>query len=334
MLTASTDPTVLGNITEKVEALAVDDRRLYWLGTDGNADGRKVSLRSCLKEQCVDSLVTYAADRVNEASGFGLENGEIYWFQPDQSGQWNLLACDVAGCGKQPRNVGFGTPSAPGISAFTPEALYFCSTLDGLRRVSLSGDAASNKLDSDAAHGCNSLTVGGGYVYWSVSTAGPLYGIATIGRIRSDGTGPVETIADNLEMLPSSNDEYPSNVVAVDETSVYWSQGALRGSIARCPLSGCVEAPQILAAPIRSPTTLLLNGSEIYWQHGTSTQGNAVSTCSVAQCVLTEPIVQRLESANVLAVDDRYFYTATTTQRLSADAYWTDPIAEIRRFPK
>jgi len=327
LLTASTEPTVIGNISERVSALVVDDQRLYWMGTDGDAPvGRKVSLQSCLKEHCVGSLVTYAASGVNESARFGVENGEIYW--TDQASQWN--ACDVTGCTGEPRHFGFGTP-APDATAFTSEELFVCARGDGLWRVPLSGDAAATKLDVPDTFGCSSVTAYGGYVYWTVGR-----GLSNIQRWRTDGSGSVEVFAKDLELRSAWDDDtrnFPSNLV-VGDRYVYWSQGGLRGSIARCPVTGCVGAPEPFAGLIRSPGTLLLTTAELYWQHSTNTRGIAVSRCALAECMVSEPIAQGVDAANVLAADDNYLYTATTSQPLSPDVVWSNPVAQIRRIPR
>ncbi|MEO6600054.1 MAG: hypothetical protein ABIQ16_09300, partial [Polyangiaceae bacterium] len=102
----STDPTSLGEINERVSNLLVDGERIYWTGYAESGTG-PLSLRSCAKLDCSNTLVTYGATRNGQP--FAVENGQIFWL--DDSLDYGLpacgalLSCDIAGCIGGPRQV-------------------------------------------------------------------------------------------------------------------------------------------------------------------------------------------------------------------------------------
>ncbi len=334
-LTSSTDPTVLGNINERVTAIQVDDERVYWIGTEGivNAIGDS-ALRSCNKRHCVGSLVTYDATGVNAETKFSVENGQIYWLHllTDGAMTWALQSCDVRGCQGAPRVV---APSVaeegyPTVSVFTPDAFYF--SYDGVSRVPLAATGATPEFVLNPGNSPTSLAVQGDYLYWVLNDLEGIQHGSDILRQRLDGSGSAEPLAANVDI-----DIYyraAESWLTVDTQYVYWSQGGLAGSIARCPLTGCVGAPELFAGPVRSPTVLQLAGDELYWEHDTNLQGFAVSGCKRAQCVPSAPLAFGIDDVGPLAFDDQYFYTATVTRDPDRRSGVTDIPAQIRRIPR
>jgi hypothetical protein len=320
-LTASSDPTVLGVINEQVSAIAVDEERIYWSGGPGEAH----ALRSCRKQDCAGSLLTYDP---SQSGAFGLANGEIYWTHREDSNAqdtWALLACSVSGCRSGPRTVAVDIVGIVNIAVdsfvFTADTAYF-STGYQIWRIPLAGNRAEPESFLASGGPLTAFAAQGDYIYWLGWARS-----SAVQRTRKDGTGAIEVLAENLDIAPHAG-------LALDATHVYWSEGTLYGSILRCPLSGCVGAPEVFAAPIRSPTTLQLDGARLYWQHDTMSLGLAVSSCSLGACVPADPIVHGVEASNALAIDDQYLYTATTDAMLDDDAWLNHPSAQIRRISK
>ena len=333
-----TDPTVLLQIDEQVGVIRVDDQRIYWTGGQGLDTLGAAALRSCAKEDCAHTVVTYDASGTDPTPGFGLENGQIYWFHynGDHPGaSWTVRGCSVAGCGTTaPTVITTVMTNLPSAVAFTQDSL-FITTYPGVYRFPLA-EGGDPDLVVSGVNAVGALLAQGDYLYWFDQKQDSARS-STLRRARSDGSDSPQTLADDLEVDWYPNyyqPQYPSGGLAFDATSVYWSQGAIRGSIVRCPLDGCSGAPEVVAAPVRSPTTLQLDGENLYFQHDTSSRGLAVSSCALGACELGDPIATGLDAINALAIDDQYFYTATTDQTIPSDAVWSDPTAQIRRFPK
>jgi len=342
-LQASTEPTTLGSINEHVGALAVDDQRLYWSGAYAGADYESgttgIALHSCEKDRCTESLVTYDSSRVDTDWGFGLHEGAIYWIRHKiltNGDSWDIASCAVAGCDGAPHVLyttqgGFSAPLTYGS-----DAIYFGDgTWRAINRLSYSG-AGQPQLVATADGDLVSLAVNGDYLYSLESSEDDR--AVTLRRIRSDGSTPFETVAAGLEILRTTAVGYSPYVeyvnLAFDAAYVYWTSNTLTGSLERCPLAGCVDTPEVIASPIRSPTAPRVDGGQEYFQYDDAALGNSLASCTLPRCQPSAPIAHGLDDWNVVAIDDRYIYTATTDQMQSPDARWDFPSAQIRRFAK
>jgi hypothetical protein len=338
-LEASTEPTTLGSINEHVEALAVDDQRLYWegayAGPDYGAVSTGVALHSCEKDQCAESLVTYDSSRVDTTWGFGLHEGEIYWIRHNlltNGDSWDIVSCAAAACDGAPRVVyttqaGFYDPLTYGS-----DAIYFGDANSrAIDRLPYAG--GDTQLVTTASGTIVSLVVNDGYVYSLESSVDNQ--ALTLRRIRSDGSTPFETVATEVEILTTTAVGFADYVnLTFDAAYVYWTSNTLTGSLERCPLAGCVSAPEVIASPIRSPTAPRVDGGQEYFQYYDIALGNSLARCTLPRCQLSAPIASGLDDWDVVAIDDRYVYTATTDQMPSPDMPWDFPSAQIRRFAK
>jgi hypothetical protein len=328
-VTPSKDPTVLGSIDEQVTNIAVDDERLYWMGSQGQFTGfGGFSLRGCEKKNCASTLVTYDSGEAEPAGSFGVENGQIYWFHfhsEEPSPRWDLRGCDVSGCASAARMVVADIAWQNSPVAYSSDAVYL-----GLTRIPLSGNAPALAIATVAASTDWIMTIGiqDDYLYWVEPSPG-LTG--TLRRAFTSGDSAPEDLAHDVEIAPPP---YFRSELAFDSSYVYWTQGTLKGAIERCPLAGCTGAPEVVAAPIRSPLTARIDGSKIYWLHDSSTQGFEVSSCTLGNCTQASLLASGVDGANALAIDDQYLYTASTDHGLNPDLPWNNPMAQIRRFPK
>jgi hypothetical protein len=348
-LTVSADPDELGVIDEQVQSLAVDSERLYWVGSwpfiSGNYAGTGSALRSCEKANCPSTLVTYE----NGALGlpyFAAQDGQVYWVHPieQESTRWALLRCPAAGCDGPPLTIAGRYTDTPSLTAFDANTFYFYSSPNpsyavpaggnltpGLYRDSLSERDGTPQLIHAIEGWPQALQVSGDYLYWIEAQANAPYWSA-VQRMRSDGSQPPESLTNELEL------EAPGSIgFAVNAESVFWTQGSLRGSIARCPLTGCVDPspPDIFLAPVRLPEALLLDDSKLYWQNQTAATNYGVSSCSLANCTSPEALISGVDGPGALAIDDDYVYTATSTDSLpdpGTATYVTT--AHIRRVAK
>jgi hypothetical protein len=222
------------------------------------------------------------------------------------------------------------------LLGYGPDAVYlYDSVSQAIERIPYPGAAQPQPVAGPVNYP-QSLAVHGDYIY--VLELSSLDRTTTLRRARSDGSTGFETVAEGLKIIGGTavNEGGPVTYtnLAFDATYVYWTSNTLTGSIQRCPLSGCVGGPESLTTAIRAPTALRLDGGKAYFQYSDLSLGNTLTSCSVPHCEPTLPIAHGLDDWNVVAIDDRYVYTATTDQTISAELRWDFPAAQVRRFPK
>ena len=346
-LEASTDPTTIGSINEQVSAIAVDQARLYWMGifTPWNGgDGSGVALHSCLKDHCSDSLVTFDRDHVDLTAGFVVHEGEIYWRRQEsflRVGPTNstIVACRVSGCAGAPRTV-FEWTEPFGSIVPGPDGIYFQRSIyiddqqtSVLQRVPFAGAAEpTTVLTNDSAFA--NLLLSDSEAFWFE----PPYGDTNLAKVRLSDATHVEIVAKSvrvsLGLLDAAGWTPPYQNLALDPAHVYWTDNTLAGMIMRCPTSGCVGEPEKIAGPIRKPTTLRIDGGHGYFQYQATDFNYALARCPIENCEKPETLAEGLNASNVIAIDDRWVYTATTDHDLNPAVYWDQPNAQILRFPK
>ncbi len=325
-LSVSSDPNVLGVINEQVAQLVVDDERVYWIGV-----GSGYSLRSCKKDNCIGSLVSYANDGVMQSTGFTVVQGQVYWIATDAT----LRNCASPGCGSEARSVATGLNSDPRslsyiYGAFSSDTVYLTADFE-IVAVPLGDAQARPRHLHPVENPVLSMAVDGDYLYalTAFSATAPS---GTIQRIRTDGTEPVQVLAANLRVVAIEG--LVHRYLAIHSNDVFWPEGTLYGAVAHCPTTGCTGSEELLVEPVRSPTSLLSDGANIYWQHATVSQGFAISGCSIADCVASAPLAVGLDPYTEAAADDRYLYAATAEQDSDYDMTTTNPYASIRRIAK
>ncbi len=339
----SADPTIVGSINEQVGWLTVDGERLYWSGryADFSPDsgGTGAALHSCSKNRCSETVVTYDASTLDTRSGFSVQGADIYWMQLrswQNASSYQLVTCPVTGCDGAARVIYVSQMGDLRTVAFGPAAAYFSGFMDGtvISRIPFSGGADPQAV-ARSTDEIQSLAVNGEYLY---SLGSSMTGIVNLRRARTDGSSPLEPIASNLKILFAAQEPNaalsPYVDLAFDDTYVYWTSNTLSGSIQRCPLSGCVNSPEILTPPTRAPTALHLDGAIAYFQYFDTQLGNSLSRCILENCQPSTPIVSGLDDGNGIAIDDQFVYAASSDDLPTPDSSWDFPSAQIRRFPK
>jgi hypothetical protein len=336
IIASSTDPTVLGTVRESDSALpplgqiAVDDTRVYWLVDS--------TLYGCDKTQCASSLVTYST-RVDDGVGFGVQGGEIYWFE---FGAASLGANGAVSVGPGTSLLNVMASSATGAPAprviasnddwpitgfFDDDAVYYFVDNE-IRVLPLPNGGSPKTLATLAAPGALTFRAQGDYLYWVTALR---QSTGSIQRTRKDGTSPVETLADSLQINAPTFPAEPPGSLALDASYFYWVENVLTGSIKRCPLAGCSGAPEVLLSPVRSPTGVWIDGANAYFSYEIDTYSYAISRCALDDCA---PLATDVEGTDLFAVDDQFFYTETTSQNLAPSDMPPSWVAQIRRFDK
>jgi len=320
----SNEPGVLGIVRERVEKIAVDDQRLYWVGTHlpNTGDRNGWFLRSCQKRNCPATLVTYDAQLYGADNVFSVSGEQIYWYREDSR---ELLTCLVTGCNGAPRSL--ATALTFSAAAFDGERLYFS---DRRSICSLPLLEPGPRQPIAASPGALlRVAVRDTFAYWvSVSGGHAIDGNneSSLVRARKDGSSSAIEIISN-DVKDSFNHDFS---ITTDETSIYWTNNLPAGSIHRCPLAGCTGISDVVLAPLRAPQALHIDGSVLYYQYETKPYEYAVSSCALPECASSQLLIEHLDAPGALAMDDQYLYVATTEQDIGASKIEVG----IRRLPK
>jgi hypothetical protein len=364
LVTGSSDPTVVGKVREGVGHIAVDDERLYWtaLPTRNGSNFGNWSLRSCLKQNCAASVVTYDTQLSAQDIWFGVTGGSIYWFRyVDQEGMCGTLNyCSPVPTGSMAllsSPVGGGSTRAVATTdsvlqaAFDTDSVYVSTDL-GVDAIPLSGTGTPLQLvgPPSTLSTVYALAAEGDSLYWLSGVNWEYTAVAptslSLYRVRKDGHSAPVSLASDLEINVSHADGSVPFGLAVDANDAYWTQNVLVGSVDRCPITGCVTTPEAVVGPIRSPEALLIDGSTLYLRYEAGPYQYVLASCTLGQCTSPQPITQGPDAMCAaetealcgvtasMVVDDQYLYVVTTDQDLQTSSAQENPVAQIRRFPK
>lgn len=331
-ISTSNEPGVVAVVHERVEKLIVDDERLYWIGTHvPSVAGNVWLLHSCLKLNCATTLVTYDAQSNDVGRNFSVSSGQIYWYRSDVG---ELLSCPIAGCDGAPRSLApelvHQRTGLTGVmidqAGFDDEYFYYPIGFALLNRLPLL-EPGPHQLLAQSLSAIQSIAIQGAYAYWVAKDQ--IENKQQLLRARKGGASGVETITSDLNVSL-----YRGFGFTTDESSLYWTNNTLAGSISRCPLAGCPDDSAVLLSPLRAPQNLLIDGMRLYYEHEVEAYDYALSSCALPACVASALLQEHLDAPSVLALDDRYLYVATTEQDISPNNTNEDTIARIRRLPK
>jgi hypothetical protein len=304
--------------------LIVDDERVYWQ-SDNQA------FRSCLKQKCQQSVVTYSTSVDLNSSGLQLFSniavsaGQAFWTALPPRG--TIFSCPSAGCAGAPTRL-LRDPTMNNGSIVADEGdVYWVSTHDVYRCAA--GCAGGPQLTS---LGEGSLpTFFAGEAYWVQN----LGGTSRIRRAPKDGSADATTFIE----VPNTPDNYVSiDEIAVNDPNVFWSDDTSR--ILSCPRTGCEGEPSVLEAEAGLKWRLRADELGVYWLDASTsyTQGRfgpieytvheAVHFCPNDGCGPTTA-VGKFEQLGTYALDRDFIYWT------SRDPLEQEPLrCDIMRTPK
>jgi hypothetical protein len=283
------DAIILGSADDPpFNQLAVDDVRLYFATFSGK-------VRSCLKDDCANSLVTYAADATQTSirNTLAVSRGSLFWITTNLT----ILSCDTVGCGAKPTTV-IRDPALPSSSGLFADDgyVYWRSGLD-IYRCPASGCGLTPELVA-AGQGPYSSIGGLGFAaddaYWLSTTNSPDSTEALLGIVRApkDGSGPPEPVVAVAA---------PTGEFAVDADSVYWI--AANQQVLRCALAGCDGSPFVFDASAATKTDLKVDAAGLYWRE----PDGALHFCALAGCDSRSAVITPLPVVSY-ALDSSYLY--------------------------
>ena len=210
-------------------AVFVDDQRVYWLTRPENQLAPPGLFRSCLKDHCESTIVTYVTSPQPDESPFpvAIDSAHVYW--EEREGDLGLTAvksCPSAGLGRSRRRL---SPISMRLLACKRRYVPLLDLDSGDIRLpvqsrQLPGDAAGAGPDSGKRseprrdRWVRLLGVRGRGVRFDPPR-----------RVATDGMSPVETLTSGQNQTGS---------LSVREPYVYLTNSDSIGSVLRCPVAG------------------------------------------------------------------------------------------------
>jgi len=259
---ASADSATFLANQDMARSVLVDDTRVYWTTAMLSEPGpsSRGSLRSCLKDACADSIITYST-RAYEVGrptpdepflAVALDAQVIYWMQYEEGSFESIRSCPVTGC-KTPSIV---VPEVYGSGALAVRDgyVYWISLVDdALLRCPVAGCSVPTPVALGVKGGIEAaLAVDEQYVYWA---SGP-----ALQRVKNDGSRAPETLGAVPDGISRSS---LALTLTINDTHIFCAQ-QYEGRIFSCPLSGC-DSATLLSDKEVMPTALFADAEHAYW---------------------------------------------------------------------
>jgi hypothetical protein len=316
-------------VGQDIDSILSDGTKIYWReGSSLPSDGSQqfyVQLKSCpITGKCApggdvlggaSSFLVFLSDRALALVGTTLVA---------TTGQ-AVVSCDVGGCGGNLTTVydGSGSGTITSLTAAgrtlllartggSPDSrvLWACDIADCAHPTSLIYTAAAPGAPSLAA-GFVAFRAAGIYAC-SISTGCP------------DGQAPIATYVGTVggSLWNDGTNVYftlTGTGVTDDAGNTTILNGT--GTVARCGLAGCNGLPTSIATNLNQPTSILVDGTDVYWANsgswdanGNPTGGGSIQRCSTTDgCKMIETITD-VGYPSSLTVD-------------SANIYWGDSVS-------
>jgi streptogramin lyase len=246
-----------------------------------------------------------------EAQGLAIDATNIYWTNTNTVGR--VSTCPLAGCNGAPTVLATGQAAPNAVIAIGEDVFwtnYSGSTLMRCARTGCNQTPAVHTTMSPLTAGFGRLATDGALLFFTDGGNGKVHSC------------PLGACAGTHATLASFQ-QNPWGI-AVDETSIYWVNDALTGSVEKCPKSGCGanNALRVTLAPNQNQArTLAIDETYVYW---TATAGGTVARCAKTGCNgVANVLVSALQSPHGIAVDATHVYF---TERGTVNA--------IKRVPK
>jgi hypothetical protein len=301
--------------------LLVDEHRVYWQSLDG-------AFRSCRKNDCQSSVVTYTASSDLDSAGIQLfanvavSEGQTFWLASPPHGE--VYSCPSTGC-REPKRL-LRDPSLPhGYGVAADEGQVYWLSAKDIYRCPAAGCGAAPSL---APFGEGALPVFfDNDAFWIQVVDGA----SRIRRAPKDGSAEASTLVERADTPGGSVD---IKEIAISSRYVYWLDDDSR--ILRCPLSGCAGEPTVLGAEAGPKQRLRADELGAYWldwredlyEAPVEPYRCAVHFCAESGCA-SSTVFGSFDRLDTYALDDDFIYL---TARIPRD--WGSIGGDIMRMPK
>lgn len=328
---SSSDPAVVAVIYEHADYLVNGGDRIFWFG--GYGQGASGGVRSCRKEDCRRSLVTYVSDTFAAASDGGMRSlavseGEVYFKPPREEGAFDrtgeVVACHVEGCDVTRRVVAEKVDQY----AIDGDWLYWVSNdraPSGIYRVPRSGEGVEPELVLPLSARIEQLAVRNGHFVWRTEAHELQYW-------SPESALGIETIATSV-----------SSKFPVTDDAVYWATRRIVADIQRWSFSSSSREAETLENPARVPFSLFAADGFLYMnvELPDSTVG-LVRRPLVGSAELQLLGLNLARGFSTITTDERFVYAASNDglsapeSDLPRDQLFDDGryVVTIRRYPK
>jgi hypothetical protein len=239
-------------------AMAIDGTSLYWIEADADDENGKV-LRMPLDGGTIDTLATSVAPLE-----IAIDARHVYWttFDPGTSPYGTLLV--AAKDGGATSTLASNQMGLSGLAIDGTRAYWGTSNGGGaVMSVPLDGGSAT-ELAASASGAPVSVVVDPKRVYWTTVTDTVSGQTGVLEQAPLDGGAPVTLISDSTEV----------GAIAVDTTSLYWTDGTTGGSIFQRPLDG--GATTTLGINQDQIFHLAVDPTSLYWVIGSGGYGGTI----------------------------------------------------------
>jgi len=296
--------------------IAVDEARVYWL-----SKSRSFSyVRSCEKNNCARTIVTYDVSNADLSGGHALAFQElavhghhIYWTRYTSGTGHSILSCPSAGCKRTGENDRHQRLSLDDGGRRNTRLLDDVSRgRDGhaplADRRGASQALALNEVRPDR------ILVDATHLYWIGHWGLPNAEVRRV--VKQGGEPPVSLVMGQNQAA----------MLALDSDFFHWANSYSVGTISRCPLSGCAGAAPMLIADQAHAGTLVTDGKSIFWTNITGASTGDQGRAAVLRC----PVETCASATQTLAVQT--FASDGLSMAIDqSDVYW---VAQGDRDPK
>jgi hypothetical protein len=336
---AGSDPTVFIPNQPAVMFVMVDATRVYWATGQTGLDSPPAVFRSCIKDACDTTTLTYRTINGKTAMSFvsapfggvALDASNVYWVDSFASrGGSEIRSCPISGC----------TASAPegllvahgaSISSLVSDGqfVYWSAAEDtAILRCSIGGCPEGPKAIALAQASAQSLSIDGDYLFW----------IAKSGEASFDIVRAAKNGGDPPTVLVSGQNRTDS--LTARGGWVYWTNAYSVGTVLRCPANGCNNAPAVVADSQHYPHAIAVDDGQAFWtnlEDPTSVPPATLVKCAQSGCggmptTIDANLILWGPTDHAIAVDDRYVYWVTMTAKDHNTGSF--PYASVHRAPK
>ncbi|HMI87820.1 MAG TPA: hypothetical protein VK550_27245 [Polyangiaceae bacterium] len=317
-------PTIMASNQYGASAIAIDETRVYWAEAGVNPQQRTENgvVRSCAKEDCASTLITYAIEQLS-VNMMVVNDTHVFWNTAPINNltRSSIVACPLAGCNGQPIGI---VPGPNALRFAVDESFIYVLTYGGpmmgaVVRCPIRGCQGTPTVLANLSHVPDELSwsafaIDAMHVFWiegqdSSTTSG------TIMMVPKDGSAGPQALAEGGHLV---------NSLAVDHGKMYWAEGYTKSTVKTCELPNCGQTVTTLAASQPYPYFVNVNGDRAYWFALTggslssllSSSGLVTLTGQIVEC----PLAGGSSPLTLLASDQ------TSPSGLASDAthiYWT-----------